>query len=115
MSKGSKQRPTDHSKFSGGWEAAFGARPDPKVVNLEVIRQTPNQALITILENMLEDARAGELQGIAVAKVWSDQLANTSWALAHDWQSPTVIGQLHMLITQLSNNNDGLYSEEDFK
>jgi len=69
----------------------------------------PSKDLIKLLEDMLEDAKSGELRSIVCACVWASGSATTSWRLDGRTNRKTVLGALAMtqyeLMTDLSFND----------
>ncbi len=84
---------------------------------LKEIRREPNTQLIVELESLLEDAKSGEVQGLAWVTFYYDERTANGWALKNSGKGlcrgkiATVIGETHMLMTSLSNNFDGIYSD----
>lgn len=54
MSKGSKQRPTDHNKFSSGWDKIFG---EPKGVVIASKEYMDNLESMGYVEDTVESLR----------------------------------------------------------
>jgi len=61
----------------------------------EVITK-PNADLITRLEAMLEDAKSGELIGVAYVQQWKGDLVNSSWCVA-DMNARKLIGEIEFM------------------
>ncbi|MDR9393978.1 MAG: hypothetical protein RI571_06575 [Roseovarius sp.] len=61
-----------------------------------VLRATePNEGVISELEDLLEQAHAGRLQGFTYAALRDDGSAFRGWS---GWDSPVQIGQLTLLL-----------------
>ena len=82
---------------------------------LREIRQTPNKHLIKQLKTALEFAESGEMQGMVVANLWTGGRTSYWWSLSDlpTCKTSHVIGELHCVITRLSNMTDNIY--EDIK
>ena len=76
-----------------------------EISDLKVIRQKPNENLIQYLELALKLAKEGELKGIVVAQLWSNESTSHAWRLPGDslWNTPRIIGEMHVTMTALSN------------
>lgn len=56
--------------------------------------------LVTLLENMLDSAKAGEMTSIAITAGYSDGRIGSSYSL--DCDLPTMIGAIEILKTELT-------------
>lgn len=63
---------------------------------LPIIENGPRDSLIQWLEETLEHAKSGELQGIAAACEWKDGSVTNGWSLSNR-QNMRMIGSLDML------------------
>lgn len=75
------------------------------IPDLQVIRQTPNKALIAYLESALGKAKEGRLKGIVAAQLWDDDQTTHAWRLpgGNLWNIPRVVGELYVTMNELAN------------
>lgn len=66
---------------------------------LHVVQDGPNPTLIECLENLLADAKAGELQAMTYVCSWRSNLVSSGWT-SRNHNRMRVIGEL----TQLSHH-----------
>lgn len=57
----------------------------------------PNEAVIRGLERLLEDARSGELQGVAYVLTWRDGASGSGYALPTLGHGVRAIGEMEWL------------------
>lgn len=73
---------------------------DPKkVTQLQAITQPPNARLIEYLENLMEDAKSGEVQGLAYVVVYNDGCVGHSWVNA---VTAAALGELTAMHTSMA-------------
>ena len=80
---------------------------------LQTIQTAPNQDVIGHIENLLEHAKCGELQGIAYVGSWDDTRTSSSWCLPGAFnknRTSAVIGELEKLKMNMLLGDEGLYS-----
>lgn len=80
---------------------------------LNEVRCEPNQHLIKQLKTALEFAESGEMRGMAVANLWTGGRTSYWWSLSElpTCKTSHVIGELHCVITRLSNMTDQIYED----
>lgn len=82
---------------------------EPKVTKLTPIYNvpgTPNETVIEMLETMLERAKAGEVQAIALATVEHDDATGTSFCYENHFAR--LIGAVAMLQHRIIIDGEGL-------
>ena len=79
------------------------------VDQLKVIKEEPNRDLIKVLEGMIKQAESGELQGIIFAKMLPTGTVH-GWMGVQRHRAPALIGEMYMLMTELTNEIDGIDS-----
>lgn len=77
---------------------------EPVLAELNVRR--PNQDTIRHLEKLLEQARSGELTGLAYVAIWHGYSVNSSWVTVPFTHLRTVVGELHFLTNRLIAADD---------
>ena len=83
------------------------------VPTLNEVRNTPDAGLISHIENLLEQAKSGELRGVLQLVFWDDGTTGSGWWLAgkHYTYIASIIGQLHITATRLSNQDMGIMQD----
>ena len=74
--------------------------------DLKAIKRKPNQNLVEGLENALQEAKAGDLQGMLWIDYWDTDMTTHGWSLPDkhkSWKSTLLIGEMHKAITDLAN------------
>ncbi len=71
------------------------------------IRQ-PREGLIKHLENLVEQARSGELTGIIAVSMWQGGNVGSGWYLPADASLRTMIGEIDMLKHNLIDQESGI-------
>ena len=80
-------------------------------MSLTEIKTQPNAGLVAHIEQLLEMAKSGRMQGIAEVVLLDDDSAGCGWNLEHDWKSAKVIGELFTLMTTLANAAEGILGD----
>lgn len=70
----------------------------------EIKDRLPNQDTIQMLEDMLENARAGRLRTVVTVAGWDDDSWSHSWCLDYRSGRRRMIGELSMLQFDLLTN-----------
>lgn len=86
--------------------------PDQEESKLKVITTEPDKALIGHIENLLNQAKSGSLQGLVYVGQWDDNRTSSSWCLreAFDRNRVSVIlGEIEMLKLNLGLSEEGFY------
>lgn len=77
------------------------------------LKKKPNKAVIESLENALECAKNGELQGFIMVRKY-DAGSGYAFCGLHKNEMPTLLGELMLLTVQLNNSFDGVHAEDIF-
>lgn len=70
----------------------------------EVPIKRPDPALIEQLENLLSQAKTGELTGLVYVSVWQGNGVNSGWAGLYSGLSRTILGELAVLNYEIVRN-----------
>lgn len=54
---------------------------------LQIVKPAPDDGVVNLLEELLEEARAGKLRALAVAVVTTDLQIGSNWALGDSFAS----------------------------
>ena len=72
---------------------------------------SPNETLINHLEEMLEEAKAGQLRSIFYVKGWSDDCVSEGWAMDHRTTGLRFLGGLTKAVADFTMVN--VYVDRD--
>ncbi len=72
---------------------------------IALIKKTPNANVVAMLENILDQARSGEVSGIVIIRSWDDNCTDHAWAGVKD-NSVRITGELMVAATSLAKNID---------
>ena len=79
--------------------------------DLVEIAKRPDQRLVRHLERLLESAKSGDLQGIINVDLLSGERTTYKWYARNTHEQASVIGCLFSLMTALSNNSEGMFTD----
>ncbi len=77
------------------------------------LKQKPDQEVVKSLEEALERAKKGELQGYIMVRKYDAGSGYAFYGL-HKNEMPTMLGELMLLTVQLNNSFDGVAAEDIF-
>ena len=66
--------------------------------------ESPNQALIDLMENLLNQVKSGEVRSMAYIVSFSDNRTSHGWALDARSHRMPIMGQFLMLQTDMADN-----------
>lgn len=78
---------------------------------LKEVAKKVDQDLVKHIENLLEDAKAGELQGIIYVSMTGPGGTNYGWCANGTHEINAVVGSLFNLMTALGNNSEGMFKD----
>lgn len=73
-----------------------------KITEASILR--PREHLVSHLENLLSNARTGELTGIVAVGVWQGQNVSHGWSLPNGCHLRTIMGEMDILKHRLIDN-----------
>ena len=72
---------------------------EPKLTKLGI--RTPDATLVSHVEKLLEQAKSGELTGLAYVAIWHGNNVNSSWCQVKFAYLRTIIGEIRFLVHAL--------------
>ena len=70
-------------------------KPVAKITEARILR--PREVLISHLENLLSNAKTGELTGIVAVAVWQGESVGHGWSLRDGHPLRTILGEMDIL------------------
>ena len=75
-----------------------------KVHEINILR--PRKGLVSHLEDLLDDAKSGELTGIIAVGLWQGGNVGSGWSLPNGNNLRTLIGEMEVLKHKLIDDDD---------
>lgn len=76
------------------------------------ITQKPNKDVIGHIEELLEGAKSGELQGILDVGIYKNGMASNGYAGIKPRNVPTLLGEIFMAASSLNVSMEGISSDD---
>lgn len=94
------------------WSCRNTEKPTESAVREVDFKSKPNQIVIDMCKDLLEQAESGAIQGVMVACIFDSGSSCKGWAGLRYSDRPKIIGELFMTASAMQIEEDGVSSQD---